>query len=492
MVGVLPAGFKLPTGLLAVVLPLAPDPQHRSRDDHYLQVLGRLAPGVSVEGAHAELDGISDRLAVAYPDSDTDRKTRVETLHDSLVAGLRAPVLLLFGAVLLVLVIACANVANMLIARAATRTGELAIRVALGASRGRLLRQLLTESALLALCGGGLGVLLATWGVDVCAALLPKAANFHAEVDARVVVFALTATTLSVMLFGLLPALRASRTDVQGVLKEASPGVMGGKNRLKSALVVAQVALSFALLAGAGLLARSFWQVAGVEPGFDASHVATLQIVLPPGKDPEVFYPRLLERVAEIPGVTASGVTDYLPLSRNNTNGDFSIEGRTFPKRAGAALRVHGGQPGLLRHHGDADRRRARLSGQRSRRQLAGRGAQPDHGPPVFSRWSRGRRDRQADQAQLVRDVVQRRRDRERHQALRARHRRRRRDLGAAHADAVGRDDPHGARPGQPRRARRGVAPHGRRGFPIPSRPCSTSARWATSSTTRSAIAGCS
>jgi predicted permease len=197
-----------------------------------------------------------------------------------------------------------------------------------------VVRQLLTESAVLAVLGAAAGLLVAAWGVDLCAAILPPASVFQVGLDGRVVAFALVVAVASVLLFGLVPALRASGADVQRGLRDGTRSVAGGRARLKNALVVGQVALSFALLVGAALLGRSFLTLAAVDPGFDPSHVVTLQIALPAGKDPAPYYRRLLEEVEATPGVAAAGVVDFLPLSQNNMNGDFQIEGRPFPPDA--------------------------------------------------------------------------------------------------------------------------------------------------------------
>lgn len=333
VVGVLPARFRLPNAALGgggVYLPFVPDAHAHDRGSHFLQVLGRLRPDATLTAARAELDTIARALERAYPASNKERGVLVRIWQESLTARQRPALLLLLGAVALVLVIACANVANMLLARAAARQAELAVRVALGASRLRIARQLLTECLLLALLGGVAGVVVAAWGIDAAAALVPRGALFDARLDGGALAFAALVALGSTFAFGLPPALRAARGDLAAVVKEGARSVTAGRSRLRAALVVLQVALSFALLVGATLLGRSFLRVAGVDPGFDADGVVTMQIALPQSKDPAAFYRRVLDRVGALPEVTHAGIVDFLPLSPNNINGSFVIEGKTL------------------------------------------------------------------------------------------------------------------------------------------------------------------
>ena len=330
VVGVLPAAFKLPNSAGGVYLPFVPDAMAADRGSHFLQVVGRLAPGATLTQARAELDTISRALASAYPDSNKDRNALVRSWQESLTAQLRPAILLLFGAVLLVLVIACANVANMLLARAAARQGELAVRVALGASRGRVVQQLLTECLLLALLGGLAGVAVAMWGIDATRSVLQAGGFLEPALDARALLFAAAVALGSTFVFGLVPALRATRTDLAGAVKDGGRSVTGARSRLRSTLVVLQVALSFSLLVGAALLGRSFLRVAAVDPGFDPHGVVTLRMSLPPTKEPGPFYTRVLDRVKGLPEITHAGITDFLPLASSNINGGFEIEGKTL------------------------------------------------------------------------------------------------------------------------------------------------------------------
>ncbi|MDB4966163.1 MAG: hypothetical protein JWN44_1852 [Myxococcales bacterium] len=328
IIGVMPAGFRLPDGTPGVYLPYVPDAQAAVRGNHFLKVVGRTAGGASLSQAKAELDTIARALEQSYPDSNKQRGILVRNWQESITARLRPSIWLLFGAVVLVLIIACANVANMLLARAAARQSELAVRFALGASRMRVVRQLLTECLLLAVLGGICGLVLSIWGIDATRAALPPDFIFEARLDGRALGFATLVALGSTFVFGLWPALRAARGDLSAVVKEGSRSVAGGRSRMRSALVVVQVALSFALLVGATLLGRSFLRVAGVEPGFDARGVVTLQMALSSAnKDPAQFFQRVVDRVQSMPQVTAAGVVDFLPLSANNINGSFFIEG---------------------------------------------------------------------------------------------------------------------------------------------------------------------
>jgi putative ABC transport system permease protein len=328
VVGVLPASFRLPNFSGGVYLPFVPDARSAERGDHFMQVVGRLAPGATLAQARAELDTVSRALAASFPDSNKDRTVLVRSWQESITASLRPAILLLFGAVLLVLVIACANVANMLLARAAARQGELAVRVALGASRGRVVRQLLTECLLLATLGGIAGLALALWGIDATRTVLRAGMIFEPALDGRALAFAVVVALGSTFAFGLWPALRAARGDLAAVVKQDGRSVTGARSRLRATLTVLQVALSFALLVGAALLGKSFVRVAGVEPGFDARGVVTLQMALPESKEPRAFFERVLDRVQALPEVVSAGVTDFLPLSQSNINGGFDIEGK--------------------------------------------------------------------------------------------------------------------------------------------------------------------
>jgi predicted permease len=329
IVGVLPASFRDEMNG-GVYLPFVPDEQAKQRGSHFLYVLGRSAAGATAAQAQTEMDAIARALQETYPDSNKDRGILVRSLQESLTERLRPMILILFGAVVLVLLMVCANVANMLLARAAARRGELAVRLALGASRGRVVRQLLTESLLVGLIGGALGLIVSLWGIDGLRAILPEGSMLDVRLDAHALLFALGVALGSTIVFGLVPAVRAVAGDFAGVLKEDARTLSGARSPLRSSLVVVQVALSFAVVVSAALLGRSFMHLVSVDTGFDPRGVVTLQVSLPDSKDPGDFFPRVLERVRALPQVSAAGFVDFLPLSESNINGDFEIEGKHF------------------------------------------------------------------------------------------------------------------------------------------------------------------
>ncbi len=357
VVGVAPAGFQYPDKTEAWLPPLRLAPELNERMDvtqvrglGFLSAVALLKPGVSVAQAASEMETITARLRQQYPETNNRRFNRVVSLHTHLVGDTSSMLLLLFGAVSFVLLIACANVANLLLASAASRQKEMAIRAALGASRWRVMRQLLTESTMLALAGGGLGLLLAWWGVALMTRLLPQDFPRLADinVDWRVLGFTLAASVLTGIIFGLAPALQISKTRVHESLKESGRRSSGGPrhNRLRSLLIVGEVALSVVLLAGAGLLFRSFMELQSVNTGFTSQQVLTLRLS-PSGTtytrdaDYTSFYSQVIERIASMPGVQAVGAINTLPLSKGPTAG-FRIEGRapvTTDKWPGANYR---------------------------------------------------------------------------------------------------------------------------------------------------------
>ena len=342
-VGVAPAGFQYPSKTEAWLPPLklapeispAIEPTQR-RGMGYLSAIALLKPGVSVAQAASEMETITARLRQQYPESNNQRFNRVVSLQDHLVGKSDTMLWLLFGAVMFVLLIACANVANLLLASAAARSKEMAIRAALGASRFRVMRQLLTESTMLALAGGALGLVLSSYGIVAITKLLPKDFPRLNEIgmDWRVFGFTLGVSLFTGFLFGFAPALHLSRADVQEAMKETSRGAAGGarQTRLRHALIVAEVALSVVLLAGAGLLFRSFMRLQEVDAGFTPQQVLTARIS-PAGPQFENddalsnFYERVLERTRAIPGVQSAGAINVLPLSLGPTTG-FRVEGR--------------------------------------------------------------------------------------------------------------------------------------------------------------------
>ncbi|HEX7181626.1 MAG TPA: ABC transporter permease [Thermoanaerobaculia bacterium] len=346
VIGIIPPGRRsiIPTHLatarkIDAWIPLRLDTEVAPRDLNFLDVIGRLRPGLDFAQAEERIEAFARRLQESGVTDDSIRLGRLERL----VIGDARPLLVaLAGAAVMVLLIACTNVANLLLARSAVRRREIAVRVALGAARGRILRQLLVETLLLALLGGAAGVLVAKAGVAGLRALGPATVPRLAEatVDARMLGFALALSLLTGLLFGLLPALRASRTDLAEVMKTGAPGAVGGpaRDRLRGALIVAEVALSFALLIGAGLLIRSLDRLLAVDKGFDAERVVSAFVLLPSNRYAEAhqqvaFFRELRERVAALPGVQAVAYVSNLPMT-GGANGGFGIEGRTYPPNA--------------------------------------------------------------------------------------------------------------------------------------------------------------
>jgi putative ABC transport system permease protein len=338
VVGVAPAGFGL-TSKVDVWMPMAFKPDETANDargGHYINVLGRLKPSVTVAQARAELEVIASQLAKQYPDSNKGWGIFMMTLQDYSVRDVKPVLYTLLGAVGCVLLIACANLANLLLARATARHREISIRAALGASRARLVRQLLTESVVLSLCGGAAGLLLARWGLDALLALaptsLPRITEIH--LDSGVLLFSLALSVITGLVFGIAPAWLAARADVNEALKQGTRGSTegGARGRLRSALVVIEVTFALMLLGGAGLLARSFMQLAQVDPGFIPENATLLRLSLPQKKYamPEqqtAFANALLDRVKALPGVHAAGLTHSMPLVGDYVLG-FNIEGR--------------------------------------------------------------------------------------------------------------------------------------------------------------------
>ncbi len=343
VIGIAPTNFQYPNKTEAWLPPLKLAPElnpgiepTQRRGMGYLSAIALLKPGVTVEQAASEMETITARLRQQYPESNNQRFNRVVSLQEHLIGKSETMLKLLFGAVMFVLLIACANVANLLLASAASRSREMAIRSALGASRLRVMRQLLTESTMLALAGGALGLLLSSYGVVAITKLLPKDFPRLNEIgmDWRVFAFTLGASLLTGFLFGFAPALHFSRVDVQDAMKDTSRSTAGSARhtRLRHALIVAEVALSVVLLAGAGLLFRSFMRLQAVDAGFTPQQVLTARLS-PAGpqfqNDDDLirFYEQVLERTRAIPGVQSAGAINTLPLSPGPTTG-FRIEGR--------------------------------------------------------------------------------------------------------------------------------------------------------------------
>ncbi len=341
VVGVAPPEMTQPQGV-DLWSPLAFNPAERppSRRGDFLFVIGRLKEGVTVAQAKTEMQSIMSRLEREYPETNQGWSADVVPLHDELVGPVRPALLIFAGAVGLVLLIACANVANLMLARAAVREREVAVRLAMGAPRSRIARQLLTESVLLALIGGAAGVLLAVWFVASLQAMqlsqIPRLEEVR--VNGVVLLFTLAVSVLTGLLFGLAPALRLTRPELQGALKEGGRGTAGGTraDRVRGALVLSQVAMALLLLVGAGLLVRSFQRLLQVEPGFRADNVLTFRLTLPRTKyaEPEQTFAAqqmLRDRLAALPGVRSVGMTSDLPMADGYGYLTFSIEGQAAP-----------------------------------------------------------------------------------------------------------------------------------------------------------------
>jgi putative ABC transport system permease protein len=337
VVGVMPAGFSYPPGRDAwLPIEYGENFVTKQRGAWQYDVVARLKPGVTPEQSAAEVDAIGRNLARRYPDANANLGITTLPLHEAVVGDIRRSMLVLFGAVAFVLLIACANVANLLLARAASRESEMAVRTALGAGRGRLIRQLLTECVILAIFGGGLGLLIAVWGVSFLTALQPAGLPRldAVAVDAPVVVFTLSLAVLTGIVFGVFPAVHATQSPVWA-LKETGRGAVTSNAgaRMRGALIVAELALAVMLLVGAGLLMRSFVRLQSVDPGFRPDHALTFNLTLPDaryGEDaPRVaFFDQLLPKLAALPGAQAVGAVMGVPLIGMQFNISFKVEGR--------------------------------------------------------------------------------------------------------------------------------------------------------------------
>ncbi len=341
VVGVMPPNFSpdeygelwVPSPWVVPTHPLVPDKDPRQfRDRNYLDVWARLKPGVTFQQARAELNIIGSRLEKQYPDSNDKIGIGFTPMHEYVVGDIRPVLLVLLATVVVVLLIACANLANLLLARATVRAREISIRTTMGASRRRLLRQLLTESILLALLGGVLGIVLAVVAVPSLLALSPPDIRQFKEIgiNREVLAFSFLVSLICGIIFGLIPALQASRSDHNQVLKEGERGSTAGRSRTRSALVIAEVGLSLVLLVGAGLLVKSFSRLMNVNPGFDSDHLLTFNLGLPPSSDAAhqfAFYRQVEEGLQALPGVQAVGAVSRLPLAGGNSSRSFNVPG---------------------------------------------------------------------------------------------------------------------------------------------------------------------
>jgi putative ABC transport system permease protein len=342
VVGVLPEGAGLAGRPRApdLWLPLALDPaqDYRAIAGRYLTVVARLKPGVSLAAAEADLRTVAARLEAAHPQFNGGWSANVVALTDYVTGSLRRPLLVLAGVVALVLLIACANVANLQLAQATVRAREIAVRAALGAGRRRMMRQFLLESLLLALTGGLAGALLALWLTDALAtsasATIPRLGTV--EVDLAALGFTLLLSVSAGLLFGMAPALQAARTDLHEALKQGARGTSGGGTRTRAILVAGQVALALVLLVGAGLLLKSFARLQRVDVGFEPEHVVAARVTLPDARYAEAarqaaFFEALLARLDALPGVRVAGAINWLPLSGLRSATNFWFGGRPIP-----------------------------------------------------------------------------------------------------------------------------------------------------------------
>ncbi|MGB9180681.1 MAG: ABC transporter permease [Pyrinomonadaceae bacterium] len=351
VIGVLPASYRYGTPT-DVFVPLGLDANNEmiaNRDNHPgLYAVARLKPNVSFEQAEAEMKTIAQRLSIQYPKENTGHSATLIPLREFFVGDIRTSLLILLGAVGFVLLIACANVANLLLARASSRSREIAIRTALGAGRWRIIRQLLTESVILAIFGGGAGLLLALWGIDVLRSAsidsIPTTADI--KLDGTVLFFTLLVSVLTGVIFGLAPALQASRTDLNESLKEGGrSGTTGtARQRVRNSLVIFEVALSLVLLVGAGLLVKSFVRLRQTEVGFDTNNLLTMQLSIKAekGEDQKVlsFFQRVEQRVKNLPGVQSVSFSNGVPFI-GASEGGFTVEGRPDPEPGKVPMSVY-------------------------------------------------------------------------------------------------------------------------------------------------------
>jgi len=353
VIGVMPPHFQFPRPQDELWVPIAFTSQEASnRGNNSYEVIARIRPGVNLGQAQAEMNTIAARLKQQYPDVVKSSGAVVIPLHEQLVGDIKLALIVLLSAVGFVLLIACANVANLLLARAAVRQKEIAVRIALGASRMRLIRQFMIESLLLAALGGVVGLLLALWGVSLLKALIPEnISQVQAiTVDAKVLGFTIVVSLLTGLIFGLAPATQSSKVNLNETLKEGGRDSASGShgNRIRGLLVVAEVAVSLVLLIGAGLLINSFLRLLNVDAGFRADNLLTINVVLPELKYPDqarrtAFYSDLLSRIEALPGVHSAAVTNYIPLTLQGDTFGISIEGRPDPgpdKRPDIVTRV--------------------------------------------------------------------------------------------------------------------------------------------------------
>ncbi len=340
VIGVMPETFKYPSRveMWVPVGQLSDQTSWQSRGNHPgLYGIARLKPGITLAAAQADMDNIAVSLEKEYPDSNMGNRVKIQPLLEVFVSDARRTLWVLFAAVAFVLLIACANIANLLLARAKARQKEMAIRAAMGAGRWRIARQLLTESVLLALIGGTLGLLVARWGLELILYVSPDAIPRWREInlDWQVLAFTMGVSLLTGILFGLMPALQAGEVDVHETLKETGRGT-SGRHWLRGSLVVVEVATALVLLIGAGLMVRSFYRLQAVDPGFSYDHLTSFNITLPQKKyateeQRSDFFKRLVDNIRTLPGVEATAAASGLPLGNNGWQASFVVDGRPLP-----------------------------------------------------------------------------------------------------------------------------------------------------------------
>jgi putative ABC transport system permease protein len=363
VVGVMGADFKpLPASLVSpegqFYRPVAEAYDDAARDERHLRAIARLKPGATIEQARNEVNVIAQRLEQEHPQTNHATGAYVVSITDEIIGSIRPTLLMVFGAVIFVLLVACANVANLLLARATVRYKEITIRSAIGAVRSQLIRQLLTESLLLSFVGGALGLMFAVWGTGLVASLGEKINPMFQDIhiDMRVLGFTFAISILTGLIFGLAPALQISKPNLAESLKEAGRGSGAGasRNRLRSALVVSEIALTVVLLVCAGLLIRTISRLRSVDTGFNAKNILSMNIGLPAIKYPKpenqiAFYKDVTDRIAALPGVKAAGITSVLPLSDNFDGRGLAVEDQPKPRGEEITVDLYVTTPGYLR-----------------------------------------------------------------------------------------------------------------------------------------------
>ncbi|MGI8732779.1 MAG: ABC transporter permease [Pyrinomonadaceae bacterium] len=362
VVGVMGPDFRpLPSALVApegqFYRPVAEKYDDTARDERHLRAIGRLRPGATIAQAQSDVNVIAQRLEQQHPQSNRNQGIHVVSITDEIVGGIRPTLWMIFGAVVFVLLVACANVANLLLARASVRYKEITIRSAMGAGRSQLVRQLLTESLVLSVIGGLLGLVLAFWGTSLVSSAGSEINSMFQEIqlDTRVLMFTMGISIVTGLIFGIAPALQISKPNLTESLKEGGrgSGAGGSRNRLRSALVVSEIAMTLVLLVCAGLLIRTVMQLRNVYTGFDPQNILAMNIGLPGIKYPKpenqiAFFKQATDRIASLPGVKAAGITSVLPLSDNFDGRGLVVEDQPRPRGEEISVDLYVATPGYL------------------------------------------------------------------------------------------------------------------------------------------------